>query len=78
MLSLPLPTNIETIYVAMHEDIIDRYVFTIALNCPSSLAKAELYDGYVQKKNYVFFLIIDFKLFVKCLPNIATKTRYQS
>jgi hypothetical protein len=46
MLSLPLPTNIDTINVVMQEAVIDKYVLTIARVWPSSLAVAELNDGY--------------------------------
>jgi hypothetical protein len=44
--NLPFPTNIDTINVVMQEAVIDKYVFTIALVWPSSLAVAELNDGF--------------------------------
>ena len=40
-----MPTKIETINVQMQDEANDKYVFIIALVCPSSLALAELNDG---------------------------------
>ncbi len=46
---LPLPANIETINVVMQDAVIDKYVLTMALVCPSSTAVALLNDGYICK-----------------------------
>jgi hypothetical protein len=45
MFNLPLPIKIETIKVVIQDEAKDKYVFIIALVCPSSLALAELKDG---------------------------------
>jgi hypothetical protein len=46
MFKRPLPTIKDTINVAIHDETNARYVFIIALVWPSSMAAAELYDGY--------------------------------
>ena len=49
--NFPLPTRVEIMNVVMHDDAMLRYVLTIALIWPSSLATAELNDGqYIHKK----------------------------
>jgi hypothetical protein len=50
MFRRPLLTKVDTINVEIHEAVIDKYVFTIALVCPSSTANAELNDGFETKQ----------------------------
>ena len=48
-----MPTNKEIINVVIHDAVIAKKVLTIALVWPSSIATAELNDGY-KKKNSIF------------------------
>lgn len=53
MFNFPLPKNNEIINVVRTDAVMDKYVFTIALNWPSSLAVAELNEGCQKIKQTV-------------------------